>query len=59
MAIATIISQGVSALGKILFAFIESVFPHGKELLKPDRAIIKKCIRLGFPMALQSSMTVF
>jgi putative MATE family efflux protein len=57
VAIATIISQGVSALGSILFAFIRNpYFRMERSYLKPDRAIIKKCIRLGFPMALQSSM---
>lgn len=57
VAVATIISQGVSALGCFLFAFTRNPYFHiRKEYLKPNEIIIKKCIRLGFPMALQSSM---
>lgn len=57
VAVATIISQGVSAVGSVLFAYIKNPYFHiGKSYLKPDGAIIKECIRLGFPMALQSSM---
>jgi len=57
VAVATIISQGVAALGCFWFAFRENpYFFISKEDLQLDKTIIKKCIKLGFPIAVQSSM---
>ena len=56
VAIATIISQYVSAIGCIIYALIKIKFLRIpiKEL-KPDRDIFIKCIRFGIPVALQNS----
>lgn len=56
-AVATIIAQAVAALGSLIFALVKNpYFRIPKEFMVPDRYIIQKCVRLGFPVALQSSM---
>jgi putative MATE family efflux protein len=56
VAIATIISQIISGLGCIIYAYrkVELLRIPAKEF-KPDREILSKCIRLGIPVALQNS----
>lgn len=57
VAIATITSQGVSVIGSLWFVIIKNpYFRIPKKYLKIDVGIIKKCIRLGLPVALQNSM---
>ncbi|HEX3037417.1 MAG TPA: MATE family efflux transporter [Oscillospiraceae bacterium] len=59
-ALATVIAQTVSVLGCLIFAFLKNpYFRIPKQYLLPDKFIIGKCIRLGFPVALQSSMIAF
>lgn len=57
VAAATVISQIVSAVGCILFAFFRNPyfrFRRGKHYLDPG--MMKKCVMLGVPVGLQSSM---
>lgn len=56
VAIATIISQLVAGIGCVVYAMarIKLLRMPLKEF-KPDRGILKKCIRLGIPVALQNS----
>lgn len=56
VAIATIISQAVSAVGCIIYAYkkIELLRMPIHEF-KPDKVIFGKCIRLGLPVAIQNS----
>lgn len=57
VALATIISQAVSAVTCLLYAYRRvPYFRLTREELRPHRAIILKSFRLGIPMALQSSM---
>lgn len=56
-ACATVISQGVAALGCTIFAIIHNpYFKLKKEHIKVDWPIIHKCIRIGIPVAIQNSM---
>ncbi len=56
VAIATIISQWVSAIGCILYAMAKvKLLRIPLKEFKPDAAIFRKCIRLGIPVALQNS----
>jgi putative MATE family efflux protein len=56
VAIATIISQFVSAIGCIIYALNKiKILRMPLNEFKPDRDILKKCIRLGIPVALQNS----
>lgn len=57
VAIATIISQFVSAIGCIVYALKKAKILHMplKEF-KPDKVIFVKCIRLGVPVAIQNAM---
>lgn len=57
VAIATIISQIVSAIGCIIYAMKKAKILHMplKEF-KPSKDIFVKCIRLGVPVALQNAM---
>lgn len=56
VAIATIISQFVSATGCIIYALNKiKILRMPLNEFKPDRDILKKCIRLGIPVALQNS----
>ncbi|NLK99817.1 MAG: MATE family efflux transporter [Clostridiales bacterium] len=56
VAIATIISQFVSGIGCIIYAYNKiSLLRIPIKDFKPDREILSKCIRLGIPVALQNS----
>jgi putative MATE family efflux protein len=56
VAIATIISQIVSAIGCITYAFAKvKLLRIPIKEFKPDKVIFRKCIRLGIPVALQNS----
>lgn len=56
VAIATIISQFVSGIGCLIYAMIKvKLLRMPFKEFKPDRDILKKCIRLGIPVALQNS----
>lgn len=56
VAIATVISQVVSAVGCIVYAMIKvKILRMPLKEFKPDPAIFRKCIRLGIPVALQNS----
>lgn len=54
---ATVISQVVSAIGCIVYALLRNpYFKIEREHLKYDRHIVKKCIRIGVPVALQNAL---
>lgn len=56
VAIATIISQIISAVGCIIYAMAKvKILRMPLKDFKPDREILKKCLRLGIPVALQNS----
>lgn len=56
VAIATIISQWVSAIGCIIYAITKvKLLRVPLKEFKPDKVIFKKCFRLGIPVALQNS----
>lgn len=56
-AIATIISQATAAVVSLLYAFIKLPYYRAeKEFWKPHTGIILNSVKLGVPMALQSSM---
>ncbi len=56
VAIATIISQIISAVGCIIYAMAKvKILRMPLRDFKPDREILKKCLRLGIPVALQNS----
>lgn len=57
VAIATIISQFVSAIGCILYAMakVKLLRMPIREFV-PDKEIFKKCLRLGIPVALQNAL---
>lgn len=57
VAYATVISQGISALGCAIFAWMKNpYFKLDKSHWKVSRSFITKCIRIGIPVALQNSM---
>ena len=54
---ATVMSQGISAAGSIIFAFYKNpCFSLARTDAVPDNAIMAKCIRTGTPIALQNAM---
>lgn len=54
--LATIISQAVSAIASLIYAYIKfSYFKLTLEQLKPDSVIIKKSFQIGVPVAVQNS----
>ncbi len=56
-ACATVISQGIAALGCAVFAFMNNpYFKLKKEHMKVSWPIIIKCIGIGIPVAIQNSM---
>jgi len=56
VAIATIISQFVSAIGCIVYAIIKvKLLRMPLKEFKPDPIIFRKCMQLGIPVALQNS----
>lgn len=57
VAVATIISQAVSAVACVIYAYKNvSYFKISKEERKLDKEIIKNSLRIGTPVALQSSL---
>ena len=57
VALATIISQAVSAITSMIYAYHKVPYFHlKKKQLRPDKEIIFKSYRLGIPVALQNSM---
>ncbi len=55
--IATVISQAVAAIGSLLYAVAKNpYFKISREELRYDKNIIEKCVRLGLPVAAQSSL---
>lgn len=55
--IATIIAQLLSGVGSLIFALIKNpYFKLTKEMLKPDKEIIAQSVRMGVPLAFQSSL---
>ena len=58
--IATIISQLLSGIGSLLFSLRRNpLFRLTREAFHPDRDIIWKAVRIGVPMAAQSSLIAF
>lgn len=56
VAIATIISQIISAIGCIVYAMIKvKILRMPWKEFKPEKEIFRKCIRLGIPVALQNA----
>jgi putative MATE family efflux protein len=56
-AIATVISQGCAAVGSIIYARrTNPYFKLRKDHWKVNRSIVKKCIKIGIPVAMQNSM---
>lgn len=54
---ATVISQGIAALGCTVFALINNpYFKLKREHMKVNWPIINKCIKIGIPVAVQNSM---
>lgn len=57
VAVATVISQIISGLGCVLYAWIKMpLFRMPLKAYVIDSAIFKKCLTLGIPVALQNSM---
>ncbi len=57
VAYATIISQLISGLSCIAFAFRKNpMFKFGREHMHYDRVIVSKCVRIGVPLAFQTSL---
>lgn len=56
-AFATVVSQGISAIGCIVYCFKKNkeIRPKGKEL-KPEKMLIKRCIMTGIPIAMQNGL---
>lgn len=55
--IATIISQLLSGMGSLLFAILKNpYFKIGREHMKAEKHIILQSIRMGVPLAFQSSL---
>lgn len=56
-ALATVISQGISAAASIVFAFSRSrYFRFSKDHLQANKIICVKCVKIGLPIALQNAM---
>lgn len=57
VALATIISQLVSAVVSLIYAYVKvPYFRLNRDELRPNRMIIGRSFQLGFPIAVQSSM---
>ncbi len=57
VALATVISQMVNAFVSVIYAFLKiEYFRFSKEERIVDKRIIRNCIRIGLPMAFQSSL---
>lgn len=54
---ATIIAQGISAIGSITYAcFRNPCFRLTKGHIMPNRSVISRCVKTGVPIALQNAM---
>lgn len=54
---ATILSQMISTIGSICFAFIKNpMFKMTKRTIHFDKSIVMRCIRMGIPLALQNAL---
>ena len=57
VAIATIISQIISAVGCVIYAMVKvKILRMPWKEFKPDSEILRKCLRLGIPVALQNAL---
>lgn len=57
VAIATVIAQGTSAAGCLIFAFrVNPYFKLKRGELKLDRDILGQCVRLGIPVTFQNAL---
>ncbi len=57
VALATIISQLVSAISCVIYALVRiKMLRMPIKEFKPDKEIFKKCLRLGIPVALQNAL---
>lgn len=57
VAIATIISQTVAAIGCIIYAYQKiAYFRIPKEFYEVDRELVIKCIKIGIPVSFQNSL---
>jgi putative MATE family efflux protein len=57
VAIATVISQIIAAVGCIIYAFKKvKVLRMPMQEFRPDKRIFKKCLALGLPVALQNAL---
>lgn len=57
VAIATILAQMLSVVGCIVYAVRKNpYFRLTKENMKPDRMLLKKCMKLGIPFGMQGSL---
>ena len=55
--IATIISQLLAGIGSLAFAFIKNpYFKIGSDQMKAEKMIIAQCVRMGIPLAFQTSL---
>ena len=55
--IATIISQLLAGIGSLAFAFIKNpYFKIGRDQIKAEKMIIAQCVRMGIPLAFQTSL---
>lgn len=55
--IATVISQALAAIGSLLYAIARNpYFKISRDELRYDKNIVEKCVRLGIPVAAQSSL---
>lgn len=58
--VATIISQSVAGIGSLLFAIVKNpYFKLNMDHIKIDYKIVWQCVRMGVPLAFQSSLIAF
>ena len=56
-ALATVLSQAISAVGSIIFAFFKNKYFRIKgRVAIPDKSLITLCIKTGIPIALQNAL---
>lgn len=57
VAVATVIAQGTSAVGCLMFAFrVNPYFKLKRKELRLDGDILKQCVRLGIPVTFQNAL---